>query len=199
MRYRIAVDTGGTFSDFIVFDEQLGTYRIIKVPSTPDDPGRAAARRARHAGRRTAYPPTPSGCSATAPRWRPTRLLEGRGARAGLVVTEGFRGIYETMEQSRPFGRAIFDLSYRKPPLLTPQSRTVEVAERIGATGEVRRQLDEESVARAVDHLEAEGVEAVAICLLFSYANPAHEQRVVELVRARHPEWWITPPVTCCR
>ena len=188
--YRVTVDTGGTFSDFVIFDEATGRYRILKVPSTPDDPARAVL----------------NGLDALAEQGVPSAeirffshgttvatnaLLEERGARCGLAVTAGFRGIYETREQSRPFGPSIFDLDDQKPRLLTPQSRTVEIRERVGPRGEARVPLDEASVEAALRALEAEEVEAVAICFLFSFMNPEHEARVAEAFRAAHPEWWV--------
>jgi N-methylhydantoinase A len=118
-------------------------------------------------------------------------LLEERGARTGLVVTDGFRGIYETMEQSRPYGAAVFDLDYDKPRMLAPASRTAEVVERVGAGGEVKTGLDEDSVRAAIRRFEAEDVESVAICLLFSFMNPNHEQRVKQLLLEAHPDWWV--------
>jgi N-methylhydantoinase A len=190
-RYRVSVDTGGTFSDFVVFDEQSGHYRILKVPSTPDDPARAVL----------------NGLDVLAEQGVPSdaidfflhgttvgtnTLLEGRGARTGLAITAGFRGIYETMEQSRPFGRAIFDLCYEKPRLLAPESRTVEIRERIGPRGDVRVPIDESAIEAAIARLEAEQVEAVAVCFLFAFMNPAHEQRFAAAVRNRHSDWWVS-------
>lgn len=190
-RFRVSVDTGGTFSDFVVFDEDTGRYRILKVPSTPDDPSRAvlngldllASQGVASAAIDFFLHGTTVGTNT---------LLEERGARTGLAITAGFRGIYETMEQSRPFGRAIFDLLYTKPRLLAPESRTVEVRERVGPRGETRVAIDEASIAQAIERLEAEQVEALAVCFLFAFMNPEHEQRFAEAVRRAHPEWWVS-------
>src|SRR5579875_1176049 len=189
--YRVAVDTGGTFCDFVVLDESTGRYRIHKVPSTPGDPSRAvleglaliAAEGVSPAGIRFFSHGTTVATNA---------LLEERGARTGLVVTRGFRGIYETMEQSRPFGPSLFDLRYRKPALLAPERATAEVRERTGPDGGVRAALDHGSVAEAIARLEAEDVESVAVCLLFSFMNARHERAVADALRRAHPEWRIT-------
>src|SRR5919108_2491849 len=135
-RYRVTVDTGGTFSDFVYLDESTGEVSISKVPSTPDDPSRAILQGIEMLIGKGARPEeilyfchgTTVGTNA---------LLEGKGARTGLLVTEGFRGIYEVGEQSRPHGPAIFDIMYEKPaPLVTP-SRTGEVRERVTFDGQV--------------------------------------------------------------
>src|SRR5204863_4554904 len=96
-------------------------------------------------------------------------LLEGKGVRTGLLVTEGFRGIYPVGEQARPYGAAIFDVMYDKPAMLVPQSRTGEVRERVDFRGTVLRPLDQTALRATVRELAAEKVESVAVCLLFSF------------------------------
>lgn len=191
MGHRVTVDTGGTFSDFVVFDEDSGSYQILKLPSTPDDPGRAVLSGLDTLAQQGIEPHHVTFFS-HGTTVATNALLEERGARVGLAVTAGFRGIYETMEQSRPFGPAIFDLGYKKPRLLAPESRTAEIVERVGPQGQVRNPPDEASIAAAVEQFEAEGVTSVAICLLFSFMNATHERRVVDALRAAHPEWWIS-------
>lgn len=190
-RYRLTVDTGGTFADFVLFDQISGTYRILKIPATPDDPGRAILN-GLHQLQEQGVEPEDIVYFSHGTTVATNALLEERGARTGLVVTDGFRGVYETMEQSRPYGPAVFDLSYDKPSLLAPASRTAEAVERVGSQGQVKTPLDEESVRAALDRLEAEQVESVAICLLFSFMNPSHEQRVKQLLHDAHPDWWIS-------
>ncbi len=189
--YRVATDTGGTFTDFVIFDESAGTYRIMKVPSSPQSPEQALL----------------DGLAALAEEGVPLNrisvfthgttvgtnaLLEERGARVGLVVTDGFRGIYEAMEQSRPFGPSVFDLGYTKPALLAAESRTVEVKERTDSSGTVRESIDEESIARAVRRFRDSGVESIAVCLLFSFMNDENEQRLAGALREADPSWWVT-------
>ncbi len=109
-------------------------------------------------------------------------LLEGKGVTTGLLVTEGFRGIYPVGEQARPYGAAIFDVLYDKPPLLVPPSRTGEVKERVDFRGNVLRALDETALRATVRELAAQGIESVAVCLLFSFLHPEHEERVREII-----------------
>ncbi len=186
-RYRVTVDTGGTFSDFVYLDEDTGEISIAKIASTPDDPSRAII----------------EGIQALLAKGIPAQdiaffchgstvgtnaLLEGKGARTGLLVTEGFRGIYPVGEQSRPYGPAIFDVMFDKPPMLVPQSRTGEVRERVDFRGQVLRPLDEAALRDTLRALKAEKIESLAVCLLFSFLHPAHEQRVAEIVAEEMPD-----------
>jgi len=190
-RYRLTVDTGGTFNDFVLFDETTGQYRVLKVPSTPDDPSRAILRGVETLAEQ-GVAPEEIGFFSHGTTVATNTLLEERGARVGLAVTAGFRGVYETMEQVRPYGPTIFDLGFEKPTLLAPPSRTAEIRERVGPRGEVREALDKASIAEAIALFEAEEVDAVAICFLFSFMNPEHEERVAAAVARAHPEWWLS-------
>src|SRR5215475_12477722 len=174
-RYRVTVDTGGTFSDFVYLNEESGELTIAKVPSTSDDPSRAIL-----TGIETLLAQGVRGgdigyfCHGTTVGTN--ALLEGKGVRTGLLVTEGFRGIYPVSEQARPYGTAIFDVMYDKPVPLVPTHLTGEVRERVDFRGNVLREL------------EAESVESIAVCLLFSFLYPAHEARVREIVREEMPD-----------
>ncbi len=185
-RFRVTVDTGGTFSDFVYFDETTEEVSIAKVPSTPDDPSRAILAGVDLLIERGVKPSdiayfchgTTVGTNA---------LLEGKGVRTGLVVTEGFRGIYEVQEQSRPHGPQIFDIFYDKPAMLAPQSRTIEARERVAFDGTVLLPLDEELLRGAVRELAKTGVDSIAVCLLFSFLHPQHERRVRDIIEAEMP------------
>jgi len=185
-RYRVTVDTGGTFSDFVYLNEAAGEVTIAKVASTPDDPSRAII-----AGiegllaQGIAADDIAFFCHGTTVGTN--ALLERKGARTGLLVTEGFRGIYPVGEQSRPYGPAIFDVMFDKPEVLVPQSRTGEVKERVDFRGRVLRELDETTLRRTIRALKAEGVESIAVCLLFSFLHPAHEQRVRAIIAEEMP------------
>jgi N-methylhydantoinase A len=185
-RYRVTVDTGGTFSDFVYLAEDTGEVSITKVASTPDDPSRAIlqglealiARGVSAADIGFFCHGTTVGTNA---------LLESKGVKTGLLVTEGFRGIYPVAEQARPYGTAIFDVMYDKPAMLVPQSLTGEIAERVDFRGRVLRKLDEKALRATVRELKAHGVESVAICLLFSFLHPQHEARVRDIIAEEMP------------
>jgi N-methylhydantoinase A len=114
-------------------------------------------------------------------------LLEGKGVKTGLLVTKGFRGIYEVAEQCRPHGSAIFDIFYDRPPLLVRPSLTAEVAERVSAKGEILFPLDEAALRATVRELREEAPEAIAVCLLFSFLAPQHEERVRAIIAEEIP------------
>jgi N-methylhydantoinase A len=185
-RYRLTVDTGGTFSDFVYLDEDTDEVTVAKLPSTPDDPSRAILsgvevlleKGVKAADIRYFCHGTTVGTNA---------LLEGKGVRTGLLVTKGFRGIYEVAEQCRPHGSAIFDIFYDRPPLLVPESRTGEVVERVSAHGEILLPLDEAALRATVRELKEEGVQSVAVCLLFSFLRPEHEERARAILAEEMP------------
>jgi N-methylhydantoinase A len=186
-RYRVAVDTGGTFSDFVYFNEDTGAVTITKVPSTPDDPSRAILQGVEALiGQGVAPADVSYFCHGTTVGTN--ALLEGKGVKTGLLVTEGFRGIYEVAEQARPYGAAIFDVMYDKPAPLVPPSRTGEVRERVDFRGNVLVPLDEATLRQTLRGLKAQGIEALAVCLLFSFLHPEHEARVREIAREEMPD-----------
>jgi N-methylhydantoinase A len=185
-RYRVAVDTGGTFSDFVYLNEDTGAVTIGKIPSTPDDPSRAILQGVEALiGQGVRASDVGYFCHGTTVGTN--ALLEGKGVRAGLLVTEGFRGIYEVAEQARPYGTAIFDVMYDKPTMLVPQSRTGEVKERVDFRGNVLVPLDEAALRETLRALKAQNIEALAVCLLFSFLHPEHEARVREIACEEMP------------
>jgi N-methylhydantoinase A len=186
-RYRVTVDTGGTFSDFVYLDEEKDEVTVAKLPSTPDDPSRAILAGVEVLLEKGIKPEDISYfCHGTTVGTN--ALLEGKGVRTGLLVTKGVRGIYEVAEQCRPHGSAIFDIFYDRPPLLVPESRTGEVAERVSAQGEVLLALDETALLVTLGELKAKDVKSVAVCLLFSFLYPSHEERVRAIIAKEMPD-----------
>jgi N-methylhydantoinase A len=185
-RYRVAVDTGGTFSDFVYLNEETGAVTIGKVPSTPDDPSRAILQGV-EALIRQGVSAADVGYFCHGTTVGTNALLEGKGVKTGLLVTEGFRGIYEVAEQARPYGAAIFDVMYDKPSPLVPPHLTGEVRERVDFRGNVLVPLDEEALRATLRGLKSEAIEALAVCLLFSFLHPEHEARVREIAKEELP------------
>ena len=184
--FRIGIDIGGTFSDFVILDESSGQIRILKVPSTPADPSQAVANGLAELVESGLTPARIAFfCHGTTVATN--ALLEGKGARAGLLITRGMRAVQEVQDQTRGNGPSIYDPFWERPLLLIPQERTGEVHERLDYRGEVVEPLDVEATAVEVRRLLNLGVESMAVCLLFSFTSPAHEVAVRELIQEHDP------------
>ncbi len=188
MQYRVGIDIGGTFTDIVLAGED-GSRAHCKVLTTPDDFGRAISEGLAQLMQRHGVRPEQIARIVHATTVATNAILEGKGASTGLVTTEGFRDVLEMRRLRIP---EMYTLGYPKPPPLVPRRLRFEVGERMGPRGEVRRPLDEASARAAAAQLAAAGVESVAIALLHSYANPAHEKRVAEIVAAALPNAFIT-------
>jgi N-methylhydantoinase A/oxoprolinase/acetone carboxylase beta subunit len=189
----IGIDTGGTFTDFICRAEGE-PERILKVPSTPDDPSRAVLEGLDRILHMMGGAPNRVARIVHGTTVATNAVLERKGACTGLLTTTGFRDVLEIGRQLRT---AIYDLELdpETPVFLSPGARRAEVRERIAATGEVVVPLDEGSVVEAAERLLEEGVEAVAVCFLFSFLNPIHELRTREILESRYPD--LTVSLSC--
>ncbi len=167
----IGVDTGGTFTDFVAMEGDR--IRVHKEPSTPDNPARAVLAGLNHLLHGGGADIVHGSTVAT------NALLERRGARVALVTTRGFEDVLEIGRQTRS---AIYDLNVQKPPALVPRDRRLGLRERIGPHGEVLEALADDDLRATVEQLRAVEPESVAICLLHSYANPAHEIALVQAI-----------------
>ncbi len=171
---RIGIDTGGTFTDFVVYDSQSNHLHTFKLPSTPHNPAEAVLQ---GLARIAAQAPEVIHGTTVATN----ALLERKGAHTALITTRGFRDLLFIGRQERP---ALYDFFADPPtPLVTPDL-CLEVTERIGPRGEVLQPLVEADLPPLIATLHARQVTSVAVCTLFSFANPAHEQRIAENLRA---------------
>ena len=179
----LAVDIGGTFVDAIEFDQVNGEIRVQKTSTTPDAPARGvvAAVRALSSDLTdvTAFGHgTTLGLNA---------ILQRRGADVGIIANEGFRDLWEIARAAIP-PQHMYNFSYAPPPPLVPRRRRVGVRGRVDAAGREIVPLDEASVLEAGRILvEIEGLISLAVCFLHSYANPSHERRTAEILRAAYP------------
>src|SRR6266850_5934357 len=186
-KYRVTVDTGGTFSDFVFFNEDTGEISITKVPSTPKEPFQAVLNGVKELlDKGAAARDISFFCHGTTVGTN--TLLEEKGAKTGLLVTQGFRGIYEVMEQTRGYGPATYDLFFEKPRLLAPPYLTEEIPERVDFRGNALKPIDVEASLQAVRNLKKKGVQSVAGCFLFSFMNPDHELKIKEIFAKEFPE-----------
>lgn len=184
-QYRVGIDVGGTFTDIFVVESVSGKTYTHKVSSTPGDPHRAPIEGMRQLLERIGAHGDQVTFVGLGTTVATNALLEGKGARTGMITTSGFRDLLEIGRQTRPH---LYDRFARKARLLVPRQLRLEVPERLDSGGKVIVPLDEGAVIGAVDALKSQGVEAVAICFLNAYANPCHENRALEIVRQRWPE-----------
>jgi N-methylhydantoinase A len=189
--WMVGIDTGGTFTDLIAVEPRSGTFRLCKVPSVPHDPS-SAVLDALEELFATGIDPADVALLVHGTTVATNALLEAKGARAGLLVTRGFRAIYEARGWSQPNAADLIDPLYKKPAMLVSQYLTEEVTERLDYHGDVLVPLDEDDVRRAVRALRAKGAETLAVCLLFSYVSAAHERRIAEIVSEEVPEWRVS-------
>jgi N-methylhydantoinase A len=166
----IGVDVGGTFTDLVAYDPADGSLRVVKLPSTPPDFHRAVI----EAVHRVAPPGTPAAIvhgSTVATN----ALLQRAGQPVAFVTTDGFRDMLLIGRQNRP---NLYALEVVRPQPLTAEENWFTVRERIGANGEVVQPLDPAEVDRLIERIRASGLRHVAVCLLFSFINPTHEQLI---------------------
>jgi N-methylhydantoinase A len=183
-RYRLGVDVGGTHTDLVLLDTETGGLLVEKVASTPKNPalgvldgvGKFIAR---------GVAPGAIGFFAHGTTITTNALLEMRGAKVGLLITRGYRAVQEIQNQARDGN--LFDYFYAKPAAIAPQSLTREISERCDYAGQVLVPLDAAAVRRAARELKAAGVDSIAVCYLFSFMNPAHEQETRALIQAEFP------------
>src|SRR5580692_11795791 len=185
MPHAVAVDIGGTFTDLVAYDHDSGAVTYTKSPTTYGNLVEgvldcfAKAKLDPHAVN-FVNPGTTLVINA---------LIQGKGAKAALVTTAGFRDILEIARGNRPDP---FDLHYRRDEPLIPRELRFEVAERIGAKGEIVTPLDRAALAALAHELAGLGIEAVAIFFMNSYANPAHEEEAAQALRALMPDAYVT-------
>ncbi len=184
---RVAIDIGGTFTDFVVAGARGGSLRTFKLLSTPDDPARAVLAGlgrvfgdpgdpwagAKHGA---AEPSIVHGSTVAT-----NAVLERKGARTALVATRGFRDLLSIGRQARP---ELYDLMPRPPAPLVPPGLCFEVDERVDRDGRVLRLLEQAEIERTTAAVLGSGARSVAVCLLFSFLHPEHERRLGERLRA---------------
>src|SRR5581483_6233345 len=185
---RLGVDIGGTFTD-IVLARPDGSVLVSKVPSTPDDPGRAVVHGVDALLRRAGVAPGDVVEVVHGTTVASNTILQKTGARTGLLTTRGFRDVLEIARIRTP---GMFDLAWRKPEPLVPRRWRLEAAERIGADGSIVTPLDEAGVRAAAAFFAAARVEAVAICFHHSDASDVHERRAAAILRACAPSLLVS-------
>ena len=192
MRYRLGVDVGGTFTDLAFHNVDTDELEFAKTPSTPENQAAGVANGINQLIERLDVSPAEIEFFSHGTTVATNTLLERKGAKCALIVTRGFRDVLQIGRQDRPH---LYDWRIQKPEPIVPRHLRFEVTERILYTGEVATPLDEGDLEDVIARLGAADLDAVAVCLLHSYANPAHERAVGEAIRAALPD--LTVSLSC--
>jgi len=189
----VGVDIGGTFTDLMLHDSESGAVHVHKVPSSPDQPDEAMVRGLAELCDRAGLRAAEIDAVFHATTVATNAVLEHDGAPVGMLTTRGFRDIVHIGRHQRPQHYSVMqDIPWQALPFVRRRHRKL-VSERIvPPAGEVLVPLDEREVRAAARELREEGVEAVAVCFLFSYLNPEHERRAASIVRDEMPEAFVT-------
>lgn len=178
-RYRVGVDVGGTFTDIILVEEASGEILTMKVATVPDDPSEGCMNGINRALKLYEIRADQLSFLVHGTTIATNTIIEGKGAKAALITTEGFRDVLEIAYQTRP---DLYDLNFARPKPLIPRHLCMGVPERVRADGMIITPLDEDAVRHTARLIKQQNVEAVAVALLHSYKFPMHERRVGELL-----------------
>lgn len=186
----VGVDVGGTFTDFSARNVRSGAMVVHKRPSTPADPSEAIINGFRELQEKIGLDGTAVDRFAHGTTVATNALLQRKGAEVGIVTTRGFRDLLEIGRQVRP---SIYDLQIDAPPPLAARHNRLEVTERVGYDGGVIAELDDAAIDALIEEIAAlDGVQSLAICLLFSFINPDHEQRIAAAIRKARPDLYVS-------
>lgn len=189
MSYMIGVDVGGTFTDLSVFNTETDEIFNYKLSSTPGDPSRAIVSGIKAVLELLKIQAEEISYLAHGTTVATNALIEKKGSRIGIITTEGMKDLMEIGWQKRP---NLYDLHRPKAQSIIPAGLKCEVPERILSNGTIKTPLDEEAVIRVIRYLKKQKVEAIAVCTLFSYLNPVHENRIKELIHEYFPEAYVS-------
>jgi N-methylhydantoinase A/oxoprolinase/acetone carboxylase beta subunit len=189
---RLGVDVGGTFTDLIYLDDEAAEILVHKVPTTPDDPSAGTVQGIKELTGQAGESPAALDQVFHGTTIATNIVIEHDGARVGLITTEGYRDILHIARHKKPLNFSNYqDLPWQRYPIVRRRHR-LTVPERITKDGSVLVPLDEDKARAQVQRLKEAGVEAVAVCFLFSFLNRKHEARVAEIVREEFPEAFLS-------
>ncbi|MCP3687223.1 MAG: hydantoinase/oxoprolinase family protein [Gammaproteobacteria bacterium] len=190
--YRLGCDIGGTFTDFVLINDVTGEFQTYKCLTTPADPSDAV-----ETGIRQFLEKTPGFMDQVTEVIHGTTLvinaiIERKGSKTGLITTKGFRDVLELGREKR---YDAYDIFSEYPEPLVPRFRRLEINERIASDGRVLQKIDPQEVRNVIHQLKRSGIESLAVCLINSYENPAHELAVKKLVEEEAPELFLSTSV----
>lgn len=189
MGYRIGVDVGGTFTDFSIYNTISGKLIHYKRSSTPDDPSCSIVTGLAEILEKENIQAADIEYLAHGTTVATNALIEKKGDTIGLITTYGFKDLMEIGDQKRP---SLYDLLRPKPVSLIHPGARWEVHERILYDGSIRQPLQEQDVLDGIAHFKKMGIRSIAVCTLFSFLNPIHEQKIREIIRREYPEAYVS-------
>jgi len=184
LTWRVGVDSGGTFTDVCLFEDESGSIEVWKVQSTPDDPSRGIAAGVEEGTARVGAGAEDIGYFGHGTTVGTNALIQHKGVKTGLITTDGFRDLLEIGRQKRP---DLYDLQAEKAPVLVARDLRLEVPERVRHDGTVETALDEDALRAAVRTLRGEGVAAIAVCFLYGFVRPQHEETARRIIAEEFP------------
>lgn len=183
MSYRLGVDVGGTFTDLLLISEETGETFTAKVPSTPEDSSIGVLNGVARICDESGVEPTKIKRIMHGTTVATNAVLQGKGAKVGLVTTQGYEQTLQVARSFCPGGLGGW-VTFIKNPLLAPLEYTIGADERIGASGEIVRELDEDQLRKDLQDLKSnEEIEALTICFINAYINADHEQKAAVIAR----------------
>lgn len=188
-RFRLGVDIGGTFTDFALVNDDTGKVSVNKCLTTPHDPSEAIMNGTKALLAKEKVSPSQVNVLVLGATLATNALIERKGAKTGLITTQGFRDILEIRKETR---YDLYDLFIELPEPVVPRHLRLGVPERINKDGEILTALDKSQLLKAIDQLVKEGVESVAVCFLHSYANPTNENLAGEIIGKKAPNLFVS-------
>ena len=189
MVWRIGVDSGGTFTDICLFEEETGHLEIWKVSSSPDDPSRAITQGVVEGLENVGTSAQSLGFLGHGTTVATNALIELRGVKTGLIISDGFRDLLEIGRQKRP---SLYDMNADKPELLVSRDLRRQLPERMTSSGTVEVPLDESALRAEIEVLAQADVKAIAICFLYGFLNTEHEALARTIVAEMLPDVFLS-------
>ncbi len=191
MTYRLGVDVGGTFTDLLLVNEETGDLSRVKISSTPSDPSQGVLAGIQRILEQNRVLPNNISHLMHGTTVATNAVLEGKGARVGLLTTQGFQQILHLARSQTPGPLAGWIIMIKPdPPAALEDTR--EIKERMSAQGEVVEPLDGRQVRSMVQELVDSGVESLTVSLINSFANPSHEREIKKIIQQLYPEFPVT-------
>jgi N-methylhydantoinase A len=184
MKYRLGIDTGGTFTDVVLFDEADQKVYVTKTPSTPSNPALAVINGIDKITRIRGINPENIDFLVHGTTVATNALLEYKGIETALLLTEGFKDILSIARQARP---KLFDWFAKRPDPLVPRRSRYEISERVSSNGEIIKTLDRDQIKAIAIELRERNMRSIAVCLLHPYANRSHEREIKKVFSRYFP------------